>query len=154
MDVQVEYAGLADRWAGPGRVFTVHAWWNSAHHTPGQVGAAALRTLGPRTSGILIGPTWVEDINTDTYRTPSMNSVVRIRHVPRETADRYTWLASLRFTQCTADGCTAVPGTLVSVEDDGTGVALCYPCWKAADVGTLHWIQADGRLQLFKIKGK
>lgn len=150
----IEYAGIADRWAGPGVVHEVRAWWNAYDNTEGQVKRAALDVLGPETSGAILGTAEVIGMDMSTYNTPYLNAMVRIRVLTPEEADRRTELRARRYTQCDGDGCGDAPGQVVYMFDpvppDTGERALCYSCWRPLAVTVqckvLHWIDRDGKI--------
>lgn len=145
----VEYAGLADRWAGGGVVHQVRAWWNVHEHSEGQVKRAALETLCPANGVVVIGCAEVIGMDTSTYNTPQLNAVVRIRVLLPEEMTTRAELRLRRYTRC--DGCGGPPGgQVVRMAADGAERALCYTCWDPIK-GTckvLHWIKSDGKLQV------
>lgn len=174
----VEYKGVADRWAGPGGVHEVRAWWNVYENTEGQVKRAAVDTLTPANGVVVTGTAEVIGMDTDTYSTPQLNAMVRIRVLTAAELATRTELRARVYRRC--DGCgNDQPGYLVrrltgadtdvrveqSHELEGGGtvhrvtfgkvpsdaeLALCYSCWHPikADCKVLHWIKADGKLQV------
>lgn len=152
----IEYAGVADRWAGPGVVHEVRAWWNVHETTEGQVKRAALDALCPANGVTVSGSAEVIGVDTSTYSTPHLNAMVRIRVLTIEEAARRTELRARRYTHCDGDDCPNTPGQLVHMFDDPSGQperALCWTCWRplarTVQCKVLHWIQADGKLQVF-----
>ena len=145
----VEYAGIADRWAGPGVVHNVRAWWNVNHDSEGRVKRAALNTLCPENGVVVLGHAEVIDMDMCTSNHPNLNAMVRIRVLTPEQVARCKELKKRCYTRC--DGCGSHPGQVVRMHADGTERALCYGCWNPvkSTCKVLHWIKSDGRLQIY-----
>lgn len=141
----IEYRGKANRWAGTGEVHEVAAWWNVNDTTHGKVKRAAVDAV--RAEGAWASVTF-ESWDMSTYSTPQLNALIRVRCLTSQEVDREKELKSRRYTKC--DGCGKFPGEVVRVAD-GSEQALCFTCQNKLPNGSykvLHWIKADGRLQI------
>jgi hypothetical protein len=142
----IEYAGVADRWAGLGVVHNVRAWWNVNHDAEGAVKRAALRAVQPKVKAT--DHLSVDPIDADTYSTPQLNALVRVRVISHEQYVERKRLASLVVRNCTKCG-DEHPGNYLRMAD-GSEQAVCYTCLLALPDGyrTIAWVKSDGRLQV------
>lgn len=147
----IEYAGQADRQVGAGVVHEVRAWWNVNQDTQGEVKRAASAAVRKEVGkgGSVAFESW----DMSTYSHPQLNAMIRVRVLTDEQVKARRELKDRRYSACDGDGdeCSNVPGRLVRVDEKGTEKALCYTCLRTLPKGTyqvLHWIKADGRLQL------
>lgn len=143
----VEYAGIANRWTGPGVVHEVRAWWNVNQYSQGAVKRAALHAL--RTQGRIIGHAEVIGMDMSTHATPQLNALIRIRVLTPDEVARGEELRTRRYTRCDGCGCDH-PGQVVRMHEDDTERALCFTCWNPvkSTCKVLHWIKKDGKLQI------
>jgi hypothetical protein len=143
----IEYAGVADRWAGDGVVHNVRAWWNVNETVQGAVKRAAVRAVRDALEDP--GHVAVIGMDTCTYGTPQLNALVRVRVRTHEEVAHRAELLTRRYPCCV--GCVGPgAGYLVRMHADGAERALCFTCWDPVRGAckVLHWIKADGRLQL------
>lgn len=144
----IEYAGRAERHVGWGITHEVRAWWNVNLDSDGTVKRAALDAVRAEVAEGY----HVEYVSRDmsTYNTPRLDAMYLVRVLsPEQTAQRAE-LRTRRYTSCTTDTCPEQPGYLVRMDADGTERALCYGCWAPikSTCKVLHWIKADGNLQV------
>lgn len=145
--ITVEYAGPAPRQVGTLPMHDVRAWWTVRDEgTTGRVKLAAGRELKRH-----INADHVECVtmDMDTYNSPNMNAMITFRVLTAEQFTRRAELCARVYKRC--DGCSGTsPGQLVTVEGNDTPQALCYGCWHPISerCKVLHWIKADGRLQV------
>lgn len=145
----IEYAGIADRWAGPGVVHNVRAWWNVNQDTEGGVKRAALRAVRPEVK--VTDHLSVDPIDADTYSTPQLNALVRVRVIAHEQYMERKRLAVLVVRACAL--CMSDCPSYYLRLPDRSEQGVCFTCLRGpalADVEyrTIAWIKADGRLQI------
>jgi hypothetical protein len=148
-EITVEYVGLADRWAGPGVVHTVRAFWNARDgHSEAEVAARGKRALV--TQGNILDHAEYIGRDLDTFKSPSLAAILRYRVLtPTQEATRKE-LSTRVYKTC--DGCGGDhPGQLVRMAESGAERPLCFGCWNPIKSAckVLHWIKKDGKLQLF-----
>jgi len=147
--ITVEFAGLADRWAGAGRVYNVRAWYrvvdeNTYANVRRQAARAVRKELGPDAVGML---EFVSE-DMDTYNSPHINTLMRYRVLSPEEAAERRELRSRLYSSC--DRCGAEkPDQVVRVRSSGTDEALCFGCWNPirSDCRVLHYLTHRGRIK-------
>lgn len=144
--ITVEYAGLADRWSGPGTVHEVRAWWNVNQASVGKVKRAAMKEVQGQVTG------HVEYVGMDmsTYNTPNLNAMIRIRVLTTAEVAKRAELKTRVYRTCDKCG-SEQPSEVVRMDADGTEKALCYACWHPVkrSCKVLHWINKYGKIQGF-----
>lgn len=146
--ITVEYRGRADRWSGRGVVHEVRAFWSALDgHSETAVAAQGKREL--RAAGRIMDHAEYIGRELDTYNSPSLAAILRYRVLTVKELSVRAELRTRVYKECDGCGCDH-PGQVVRMESDGSEAALCFGCWNPIK-GTckvLHWIQADGRLQI------
>ena len=122
----VEYAGIADRWAGPGEVHNVRAWWNAHSEDQAQVRRKAIRLVKAEvTSPHVTFESWGMDTSTH----PTINAFLRIRVISPERHAEIQRLKAVRVTACGQCGDPHPDSYLLLTNGQKTGA--CYPCLRS-----------------------
>lgn len=142
----IEYKGQADRQVGTGTVHEVRAFWNSMRDDEGVVkrdASKAVRDVVGK-SGSVTFESW----DLDTFKSPSLAAIVRVRVLTDEQVERRKRLKAARYDKCGI--CTTNDAGQLVLWGDGSEQPLCYICMKGLGekYQVVHYIKADGRLQL------
>jgi hypothetical protein len=150
----IEYAGIADRQVGTGTVHEVRAWWQVDKEDGGKVKRAASAAVREAVGegGTVAFESW----DVDTYNTPRLNAMIRVRVRTADQVAARKELASRRYTECEGrgtdgKGCGNQPGEVVHLRESDIEQPLCYSCRKDLPAGSYqvrHWIKSGGRIQL------
>lgn len=144
----VEYAGLADRWAGHGQVHNVRAWWNVNSDDEGAVRQEAIRLVKAEVSSPHVT---FEDWGMDTSTHPTINAFMRIRVIGPERHAEVQRLRKVVVRACAF--CNSPDPCNYLRMPDGEEKAACYTCLRGpslaeANYRTVAWVKADGTLQV------
>lgn len=143
----IEYKGVAERQVGPGIVHEVRAWWDVTTDSEREVKRAAQRAVRQEirsTDHVSVDP-----IHADTYSTPRLNALVRVRVISHEQHVERKRLAALVVLACATCGACG-PCNYLRMPD-GREQGACFTCLRGpldkVEYRTIAWIKADGRLQ-------
>ena len=142
--ITVEYAGPASRQVGSLPWHDVRAWW--VVRDEGSIGRVKLAAGRELKKHIKADHVEFVHMDMDTYNSPRMNAMLTFRVLTAEQFQNRAELRSRRYTTC--DGCDMAPGQLVQTAEGER--ALCFTCWHPISDAckVLHWINANGRLQV------
>jgi hypothetical protein len=141
----IEYAGPADRSAGPGWIHKARAWWNVHTDDQGEVRRAVLRAVKaavPEDSTVTF-VSWHMDTSTH----PTINAWPSVRVLDAE---------SQRLRKVVARACdfcsSPNPCNYLRMPDK-SNKAACFTCLRGEQLAavryvTVAWIKADGTLQI------
>jgi hypothetical protein len=119
----VEYAGIADRWAGPGEVHNVRAWWNAVSDSQADVKRAAVRLVKAEvTSPHVTFEAWGMDTSTH----PTINAFIRVRVISPERHAEIQQLKTVRVHTCTE--CDDPHPSSYLLLTDGRYIGACFVC--------------------------
>lgn len=142
-----EYKGLASQWSGIGDVHEVRVFWNSTRDPEGGVERAASKAVREVVGkgGSVTFDSW----DVDTYKSPSLAAIVRVRVLTDEQVTARKELKARRYTVCAVCD-NAPPGEIVRLLADGTEHPMCYSCRRGLQGPhqVIHWIKANGRIQV------
>lgn len=142
-----EYKGLASQWSGIGDVHEVHVFWNSTRDPEGGVERAASKAVREVVGkgGSVTFDSW----DVDTYKSPSLAAIVRVRVLTDEQVTARKELKARRYTVCAVCD-NAPPGEIVRLLEDGTEHPMCYSCRRGLQGPhqVIHWIKANGIIQV------
>lgn len=143
--ITVEYIGLADRQVGVGDVHEVRAHWHSVRDSEGDVKQSVSMAVRGKIGkgGSAVFDSW----EVDTYKSPSLSAIVRVRVLTDEQLARRKELKSRRYHKCAL--CPGEPVELVR-RQDGTEQPLCFYCRRGLgeEYQVTHWINRDGKLHI------
>lgn len=145
--MHVEYKGQADYQVGTGIVHEVRAFWTAGRDEPGTVKRAASAAVRKEVGKG--GSVTFESWDMDTYNSPSLAAIVRVRVLTDEQVAARKELRERVYDKCELCD-TASASEVVELKEDGTEHAMCYSCRRGLQgpYQVKHWINKHGKVQI------